>query len=288
MLKVLKSGFFTTVQDLGRLGFQHFGVPISGAMDLQAHKLANAILGNNNDAATLEMTMIGGTFQFLEATVIAISGASMQVQLNGKAIKYNQVISVNKDAILEFGKAAKGFRTYLAVKGGFANETVFESASMYPNITQKVKIEKADLLTFPISEEKNITQYATVKVNEAYLNNSVLSVFKGPEFDLLTKKQQEELFSKSFSVSKNNSRMAYQLNETLENNLQPIITSLVIPGTVQLTPSGQLIILMRDCQTTGGYPRILQLTETAINCLSQKFENGIIAFKLENFKSENS
>ena len=74
--------------------------------------------------------------------------------------------------------------------------------------------------------------------------------------------------------------MAYQLEEPIKNNLKPIITSLVLPGTVQLTPAGNLIILMRDCQTTGGYPRVLQLTEHAINILSQKYVGKKVQFKL--------
>lgn len=74
--------------------------------------------------------------------------------------------------------------------------------------------------------------------------------------------------------------MAYQLDQTVKNNLTPIITSMVMPGTVQLTPSGKLIILMRDCQTTGGYPRIFQLSDTAMNILSQKFTGAMIKFKL--------
>jgi allophanate hydrolase subunit 2 len=75
--------------------------------------------------------------------------------------------------------------------------------------------------------------------------------------------------------------MAYQLVETLTNTLKPIITSLVLPGTVQLTPSGKLIVLMRDCQATGGYPRVLQLSESAINILAQKFTGNIIHFKIK-------
>ena len=112
------------------------------------------------------------------------------------------------------------------------------------------------------------------------LNTLEIEVFKGPEFDMLSDLEKEELFIRYFSISNNNNRMACQLNEIFENKLQPIITSLVIPGTVQLTPSGKLIILMRDCQATGGYPRVLQLSEIAINVLSQKFTNDKIQFKL--------
>ena len=107
-----------------------------------------------------------------------------------------------------------------------------------------------------------------------------MEVFKGPEFEYLTLEQQAQLFNNKLTISNLNNRMAYQFKEPLKNNLNPIITSQVLPGTVQLTPSGNLIVLMRDCQTTGGYPRILQLKETSINVLSQKMTGQTLQFKL--------
>ena len=120
---------------------------------------------------------------------------------------------------------------------------------------------------------------AIVKINVSHFENRMMDVYKGPEFDMLTIEQQELLLDLDFTIAKENSRMAYQLVVTVNNSLKPIITSLVLPGTVQLTPSGKLIILMRDCQTTGGYPRVLQLSENAINRLSQKFTNDKIRFR---------
>ena len=90
--------------------------------------------------------------------------------------------------------------------------------------------------------------------------------FKGPEYDMLNSNQKEFISSNIFKISNNYNRMAIQLSDLLVNNLNPIITSIVMPGTVQLTPAGSLIILMKDCQTTGGYPRILQIEEKSINC----------------------
>ena len=103
-----------------------------------------------------------------------------------------------------------------------------------------------------------------------HFNTKTIEVYKGPEFGELTQLQQEELFTKTFMVSKDYNRMGYRLDYSIKNDLTPIITSLVQPGTVQLPPSGQLIVLMRDGQTAGGYPRVLQLSESAINSLSQK------------------
>ena len=105
-------------------------------------------------------------------------------------------------------------------------------------------------------------------------------MYKGPEYDLLNKQAKEKLNNINFTISKENSRMGYRLEEHIDNKLGSMLTSSVLPGTIQLTPSGKLIILMRDCQVTGGYPRILQLTEKSINRLSQKSTGDSFSFKI--------
>ncbi|MFT5737788.1 MAG: allophanate hydrolase subunit 2 [Maribacter sp.] len=115
---------------------------------------------------------------------------------------------------------------------------------------------------------------------DSFLGETILKVYKAPEFDMLTETQLQVLFSKDFTVAKENNRMAYQLNEMLEGHNHSMLTSATLPGTVQLTPSGKLIILMKDGQTTGGYPRILQLSDKAIAILAQKRQGATISFKL--------
>src|SRR5690606_11465238 len=119
-----------------------------------------------------------------------------------------------------------------------------------------------------------------LKTPKAHFESVRIEVFKGIEFEMLGPDHQNKIFTTEFTVSKDSNRMAYQLDERFEHSLEPIITSPVLPGTVQLTPSGQLMVLMRDCQTTGGYPRILQLSEMAINRLSQRIPGQIIQFEL--------
>ena len=279
MIKVLKPGFYTTVQDLGRCGYLSCGVPLSGVMDRYASAVANALLGNSNVAPVLEMTMTGPILQFNCSTMICVSGAHMGPMLNDIPIKNNKAIVVAKGDVLHFGKLIRGFRAYLAVLGGFQIKYVMGSYSMYKNITDQIHVAKGDELQIEQNQTLNIEKYAKLRVNNAYLNKSSIEVFKGPECNLLSKSQQDALFSKTYTVSKNNNRMAYQLEEPLANTLDAIITSPVRPGTVQLTPSGQLIVLMRDCQTTGGYPRVLQLKASAIDVLSQKFSGNSIKFK---------
>ncbi|MEW4922830.1 biotin-dependent carboxyltransferase family protein [Algibacter sp. 2305UL17-15] len=281
MIRVLKPGFYTTVRDLGRMGWQQFGVPVSGAMDMRALKVANSLLGNKTEAAVLEMTMSGPKLEILESTAICISGGHMSPKLNDSTIKNDSLIEVSKGDILSFGKLVSGFRSYLAVSGGFITESVMGSRSMYPRITEQIQIKKGDELKISKNNISNKKKFSSVKIDTDYLKSNVIEVFKGPEFHQLSKAQKERLFSKDFSISKENNRMAYQLKETLDNALPSIITSLVMPGTVQLTPSGKLIILMRDCQTTGGYPRVLQLSEQAIDVLAQKFIGNSVCFKLK-------
>ena len=270
MLKVLQSGFYTSIQDQGRFGFAEYGVPISGVMEQYASQFANALLGNDDSAAVLELTMLGGTFQFTEPTVIAIAGADADLKLNDSSVKQHVVLTIKTNDILSIGKMTKGFRSYLAVKGGFKSEQVLESCSQYYPITKTQRIAKNDMIPYETFKKDYHKQHATVKFKALHLAQPTIEAFKGTEFDQLSTDQQNQLINTIFTVSKNNNRMAYQLEPLLKNSMQSIITAPVLPGTVQLTPKGNLIILMRDSQTTGGYPRVLQLTAASINALAQK------------------
>lgn len=277
MLKIHKAGFYTTVQDLGRFGFREKGVPVAGAMDLLAHQQANQLLRNSADSATLEITMLGPALEFLEDTHIVISGASFSITLNDDPIENMVVYSVKKGSFLKFGKLQSGLRAYLAIKGGFQTELVLNSRSFYHPIT-KFRIENGDVLPFSPSPEFEplITEWKVPNTE----NEIKLRAYKGVEFDLFTPNEIEKLLNTKFTISNNSNRMGYQFNESIGENTHSIITSSVIPGTVQCTPSGNLIALMRDAQTTGGYPRILQLTEQSINILAQKKTGNQIKFSL--------
>jgi biotin-dependent carboxylase-like uncharacterized protein len=280
MINVLKPGFYTTLQDLGRFGFQKYGVPVSGVMDYYSAKLANAIMNNDENDALLEITMTGPTLQFTCETEICISGADISPKLNNASIQLNTLVQIQDGDILSFGKPIRGVRCYMAVSGGFKTEEKMGSRSMYKGITDTFSVANGDVLEIVQNPKKLGSKKFLIKSEESHFESREIEVYEGPEFNQLSSYQKKLLFSQSFTVSKNNNRMAYQLEETFSNNLKSIITSLVLPGTVQLTPSGKLIILMRDCQTTGGYPRILQLVESDINKLSQKFTREVIQFRL--------
>lgn len=278
MVEVLKSGLLDTVQDIGRNGFQQFGVPISGVMDHVSAERANRILGNHRDAAVIECTASGPKLLFHQDTVICISGAFMSPKLNGYSLENDKAISIANGDVLSFGTLIYGFRAYIAVYGGFQTEIVMKSRSMYANITSQSRLLKGDCIPILDKEEAAFSSFSSLKLKNDHFDSILLSVYKGPEFNGLSVEQQRLLRHQEFTVSRDSNRMAYQLNERVENELESIITSLVLPGTVQLTPAGKLLILMRDAQTTGGYPRVFQLSESSINCLSQKAIGAKVKF----------
>lgn len=281
MLKVIKSGFYTTVQDNGRFGYRAFGVPVSGAMDSYSSQFANALLGNKNDDAVIEITITGPKLQFLEPTIIAICGADLSPMLNELPVKMNTVLTISANDILSFGRLKSGLRTYMAVKGGFLGDKILGSRSMYNGITSSHRIIDNDVLVYDSFKGDKQRFNANVKYNNSILEDHILEAYKGPEFNQLPIDIQKQLLNSNFIVSKLNNRMAYQLLPLYKNSLEQILTSPVLPGTIQLTPSGQLIVLMRDCQTTGGYPRIFQLTEKGINSMSQKLTGSTLKIRLK-------
>lgn len=280
MVEILKAGLFDTVQDLGRIGYQQYGVPISGAMDHYSAKLANAILGNQEDAALLEFTLIAPKIKFHSDTVICITGMESQPEINEKPIENNGYVDVRKNDVLSFGSRKLGCRGYLAVLGGFQSELVMGSRSFYKVITENDRLKTGAVLKLSQMTVSQKSSNSIIKTPNEHFESIELEVFKGIDFEVLNADHQKRLFTTKLTVSKDSNRMAYQLDERFENSLEPIITAPVLPGTVQLTPSGQLMVLMRDCQTTGGYPRILQLSEMDINRLSQKAPGQSIRFKV--------
>ena len=280
MIKVLDPGLYTSIQDLGRIEYKAYGVPESGAMDRQSAQLGNRLLSNSEQSAVLEMTMTGPKLQFNCNTYVCLTGACISPHLNDLPVAMDRVFEVKNGDILSFSKLLYGFRGYLSVLGGIQSESVLKSRSMYKGITSQFKLERGYEIQIADALQGYANKYAGLKIKDSLFTRQKLQVFPGPEFEMLSEAQKNQLLQGEFTISKNNNRMAYQLNELLPNSLDDIITSMVLPGTVQLTPKGNLIILMRDCQTTGGYPRVLQLSEDAINVLAQKFVGQSIQFNL--------
>lgn len=152
---------------------------------------------------------------------------------------------------------------------------------MYQGITSQNQVKKGNILKINNAEIVGTPKNASLNISTDYLVQNKIEVDKGPEYSQLSEINRTQLTDNFFTIETSSNRMAYQFKERLVNTNEQLITSPVIPGTVQLTPSGQIIVLMRDCQTTGGYPRILQLTEKGINTLSQQKAGNRIFFRLK-------
>ena len=267
MVKVL-SGFHVSVQDLGRIGYKSIGVPHSGVMDQYSAKLANRLLNNQENDAVLEITFGACKLQFECDITICITGADFSTKMDSEPVVLNSIIRLKKGAILSFGKRIYGVRTYLAITKGFQTDSVLGSRSM--GITPNSLIKKGTVLPVILNQKTVHKSYVSVKINQAHFSSKLIECYKGPEFDLLSEIQKTQVFSTLFTISSDNNRMGYKLEELVKNSLPSMLTSAVLSGTVQLTPSGKLIVLMKDAPATGGYPRVLQLTEKAISRLGQK------------------
>ncbi len=277
MIEVLHTGIQSSIQDLGRLGMQNLGVPIGGAMDQNAMQLANRLVNNPLQCAVLEMSFKGPKLRFHQPTTLALAGADMNARLNNEPIDNLTAIRIKEKDIIQFGTAQQGKRCYLAVAGGFKTPKLLGSRSQYLGITPEATICKNKLI--PIDTKKiNFRKGAHIAAHPKACHK--IQVYQGPEYHLLPKRAQEQLNEQSFTISVNNSRMAYVLEEKLTHQLPSIWTAPVLPGTVQCTPDGTLIVLMRDAQITGGYPRILQLSDAGINQLAQKSTQDRFQFEL--------
>ena len=279
MIRVLAPGIYSSVQDQGRIGFAKMGIPISGVMDSYSARMANMLLKNKQGAAVIEITFGGAKFEFVQDCFICITGADFSPRLNDVPIAMSTVCEVKKGNVLSFGKRKFGVRTYVAVQGGIQTEQILKSRSFFQGITSQFQLRKGDEL--PILKKKSFENrsLSRIKILQELFSVSTLQCYPGPDFEGLNKQQKKRLFE-PFTISEDNNRVGYRLHETIENNLKPILTSAVLPGTVQLTPSGTLIVLMRDAQVTGGYPRVLQLTSFSIDILAQRISGEEIQFEV--------
>ncbi len=280
-VKIIRAGLRTGIQDMGRVGWGSCGVPESGVMDRYAAGIANLLLGNKEHAAVLEMMMIGAKLQFRGRHALVLGGLGVKALLNGQQVDVFEPLEVKNGDTLDVKRIEKGNFAYLAINDGFQREEILSGRSMYKGISSKGTLEDGEKLSAVALENKMKPRNAGIAVDIERYTTSKICVYPGPEFDLLSANQQQLLTSRTFTVTPDSNRMAFMLKEKISIQNAAMLTSPVLPGTVQLTSGGNLMILMRDAQVTGGYPRILQLTEADLNILSQKRPGEKIQFQLK-------
>ncbi len=271
-LHFLKAGLWTTVQDKGRVGHQASGVPVSGAMDQTAAQLANWLVGNSEDHPVLEITLLGPSIQINHTVQIAITGANLSPMVNRTPIPMYETVAIKEGAILKFGRIQNGCRAYLSVGGEWMVQRWLGSASAATTSTAKLTpdslIKKDSLLTIqatPFIEKRNSPPPPD------YENSIVVNVLPGPEFDQFSSHTIAHFFSQTYTIANDSNRMGYRLlgKELSIESKQEVISSGIVVGTIQVSNAGQPILLMRDAQTTGGYPRIAVVLPEELDHLAQ-------------------
>ena len=283
-LKVLEPGFYTTVQDLGRFGSRKYGVPISGAMDSKSLEEANLLVGNKPEAPVLECTFDGGNYAFESPATIAITGADSDVQINGRLSNRFKKLQVSKGDLLKIGHPKRGVRTYIAIQGDWNVPKVMDSYSTYvPGAFGGLKgrpLQSNDILEWkPLESNKSVS---IPEVQIPYFSSKLLlDVIPGPEWNLLNEEQKQQILDAEFSVESTSNRMAIRFSGAQINaNIADMKSSAVAPGIIQLPPSGVPILLMKDAQTIGGYPRILHVANYQLWRVGQLGPGNTVRFKL--------
>jgi antagonist of KipI len=281
-IKVLKPGVHTSVQDQGREKFRAFGVPKSGPMDVEAASLANFLVGNPADHPVIEFTFQGPVLKMEGKGIIAITGAPFKVSLDQKQVQLNASIPLQGDHLLKISGTPTGCRGYLALAGDWQIDHWLDSCSTAPQAPSQVTPGSLIIQGLEISvigREKEATHL--IKQPELRTLDRI-RVLPGPEYSKFSVAVIKEFLRNKFMVSNQSNRMGYRLDSSLKQYKTPIeiISSGVVPGTIQVTHSGQLIVLMADAQTTGGYPRIANVITKDLDKLAQLKPGDQFGFQL--------
>lgn len=283
-IRVKAAGMLTTVQDLGRIGLQKYGVLTSGAMDAAALRIANLLAGNEESAAALEITLLGPQLVFEKGTVIALAGGDLSPSIDGMAIPLWRPVYVPAGSTLKFGRALSGCRTYLAISGGIFVPEAMGSRSTYLRAgiggVHGRALEAGDVLETgkPVVWSKTCSDKTIVMpwgashaIRPAYKENPVIRVVRGPEFDKFSEESKQRLWKEPFRVTTQSDRMGYRLADVPLVVAEPVemISSAVSTGTIQVPPEGNPIVLLADRQTVGGYPRIAHVISVDLPLIAQ-------------------
>jgi len=284
-LLVLDPGSHTTVQDSGRLGFQKLGVPVSGALDPFAHRVANLLVDNPEDEAVLECTVTGPTLAFLKQADLAVAGGAMDITLNNHAMSGWSSFSVKPGDVLRLGHAHSGCRTYLAVRGGLDLPLIMGSRSTTVSAElggfRGRPLAKGDLLSRrpvePLARHRTLPREWVPEYPEAIR----LRAIPGPQDDFFAA-GLEAFFTSRFQVGSRADRMGYRLDGPCIRHKtgapESIISEPSLPGNVQVPADGQPIIILVE-QTVGGYAKVASVITADLWKVAQAVPGTAVSFQ---------
>lgn len=285
-IRVLKGGILTTVQDMGRTGYQNQGFGVSGVMDVRAFRIANMLLDNPENEAVLEFTLTGPTLEFTAETIIAITGGDFQPLINKEPVPMYTALYINKGDVLEFQGARTGTRGYIAFSCYLNIPVVMGSRST--NIKCQLggfkgrRLMEGDYISFRI--KRRYLPYflsRTLDLDEYNSEEETLRVVMGPQDKYFTKEARNTFLSKEYTVTSDFDRMGCRLEGDFiaQKGDAQLISDGIAFGAIQVPTHGKPIILLADRQTTGGYPKIATVASVDIPKLVQRKVDHKIRFK---------
>lgn len=297
-IQVIKQGIADSLQDLGRKGYQHLGINPGGVMDEVACRVAGMLVGNDPSEAVVELHFPAGTFLFQEEVLIALSGADFGARINQTEIPLNTPVWVGKNSVLSFQEPVQGRWCYLAVRGGFSIPKWLGSYGTH----LKAKaggyngryLKRQDEIPLSLGPRpsprlgnkdcKALPWKADVR--ELYMPGGKIRILEGKEFRWLNAPSRQLFLSLPFTVTLKSDRMGYRLKGPFmkSSTMTQLVSTGLTGGTVQLLPSGELIVLMADHQATGGYPRVAHIISVDLPALAQTSLHSPVHFCLSSGK----
>lgn len=286
-IKVISSGFQTTIQDLGRYGYAHLGVSPSGAADSVSLRLANLLVGNRQDAAGLEMTLVGGAFEFESSCVVALAGSDFGATLDGQRLPLWTSALVKAGQVLRCGSTQSGARSYLCIRGGVSVPHVLGSASTHVMTSlggfQGRPLRAGDVISY--QEPPGGASFRPQRVKETALQQLVkreaVRVTLGPQADLFSDEVRSLFASSVYHIAEQANRMGLRLSgPPLKRRVAADLVTEGVPlGAVQVPHDGEPIILFVEHQTTGGYPKIASVVSADIHLVGQLRPRDVVRFE---------
>lgn len=288
-IMVVKPGWLTTVQDLGRYGYQQYGVPVSGAMDRYAYLVANRLIGNRDHDAALELTLKGPELLFEHDSVIAVTGADLTPSVNGVGVPLWTSLLVQASSRMTFGTRRAGARCYLAVAGGVNVPVVLGSRSTHlSSKTGGVKgraLTRGDILIggAPLPHQRaTIGHGLPEKLRPVYSTVATLRIVPGPQRTSFSEQALDVLTTSAYRLSSQSDRMGYRLEgpKLAHAGSEQWISDGTAMGALQIPPDEQPILLMADRQTTGGYPKIAVVISADLHLAGQLMPGDTVTFRM--------
>lgn len=284
--EIIKPGLMSTIQDIGRANYQKYGISASGAMDKLSLRIGNIIVGNNDDEAAIEITFKGPKLKFLESGIIAITGADMGAKLNDELVPLWTSIKVNKGDYLTFSFATGfGCRAYIAIAGGIDVPIVIGSKSTslrsgFGGVDGKA-LQAGDIISIGRSGCASIGRVFPLEYRPNFGEDRPMRFILGPQADEFTEVELEKFCISSYKILNESDRMGFRLEgAAILHKVGPdIISDYITMGSIQIPGNGQPIILMAECQMTGGYTKIGVVIDVDLPYLAQKKPGDTIHFE---------